>query len=73
MTSTPRVPGPPTPPGSRRHYAIRDAMASVEDMDELSTAEQLQRLDEAQQVLAAVLQNSSEIPQPGIPGMAPRS
>jgi len=48
-------------------------MASVEEIGELGVAEQLQRLDEAQQVLAAVLQKSSDIPQPGIPGVAPRT
>lgn len=47
-------------------------MATVQDVAEMPLVEQLQRLDEAQQVLAAVLQNSSDIPQPGIPGMAPR-
>lgn len=47
-------------------------MALVEDIEELSVTEQLQRLDETQQVLAAVLQNSSDIPQPGIPGVATR-
>lgn len=47
-------------------------MATVDDVEELPLAEQLQRLDEAQQVLAAVLQNSSDIPQSGIPGMASR-
>ena len=48
-------------------------MALVEDIEEMAVAEQLQRLDEAQQVLAAVLQKSSDIPQPGIPGVATRS
>ena len=70
MTTSHPLPSPPSPAGSRRHQAIHDAMASVEDVDALPTSERLQRLAEVQQVLAAVLQNSSEIPQPGIPGMA---
>ena len=46
-------------------------MVSVEDMSGLKVAEQLQRLGEVQQLLAAVLDNRSDIPQPGIPGVAP--
>lgn len=65
-------PGTAAPSGVRRQQAVQDAMAVVEDMDELGVAEQLQRLDEAQQVLAAVLQKSSDIPQSGIPGVAIR-
>ncbi len=65
------TPGTAAPSGVRRQRAVQDAMASVEDVGELSVAEQLQRLDEAQQVLAAVLQNSSDITQPGIPGVTP--
>lgn len=72
MTSTHPVPGPVASAESRRQRAVHDAMATVDDAGELPLAEQLQRLDEAQQVLAAVLQNSSDIPQPGIPGMASR-
>ncbi len=66
-------PGTAAPSGIRRQQAVHEAMASVEDIGELSVAEQLQRLDEAQQVLAAVLQKSSDIPQPGIPGMVSRT
>ncbi|MGO1385590.1 MAG: hypothetical protein ACTHWA_00820 [Arachnia sp.] len=65
-------PGNAAPSGVRRQQAVQDAMALVEDIEELSVTEQLQRLDETQQVLAAVLQNSSDIPQPGIPGVATR-
>lgn len=60
------------PMGVRRQQAVQDAMASVEDITELSVVDQLQRLDQAQQVLAAALQNSSDIPQPAIPGVVPR-
>lgn len=60
------------PTGVRRQQAVRDAMTTVEDLTELSVPDQLQRLDEAQQVLGAVLQKSSDIPQSGIPGVAPR-
>ena len=56
----------------RRQQAVQDAMASVDDISELSVAEQFQRLDEAQQVLSAMLQKSSDFPQPGIPGVAHR-
>lgn len=66
------TPGSAAPAGVRRQQAVREAMASVEGIAELSVADQLQRLDETQQVLAAVLQKSSDIPQPGIPGVAPR-
>ncbi len=66
-------PGTAAPSGVRRQQAVQDAMSSVESISELAVAEQLQRLDEAQQVLAAVLQKSSDIPQPGIPGVAPRT
>ena len=72
MSSNPS-PGSAAPSGGRRQQAVQDAMASVEEIGELGVAEQLQRLDEAQQVLAAVLQKSSDIPQPGIPGVAPRT
>lgn len=65
-------PGTAAPSGVRRQQAVLDAMSTVADIDELSVPDQLQRLDEAQQVLAAVLQNSSDIPQPGIPGVTPR-
>ncbi len=65
-------PGSAAPVGLRRQQAVHDAMASVEDIGDMSVSEQLQRLDETQQVLAAVLQKSSDIPQPGIPGVAPR-
>ncbi len=67
------IPGTAAPHGVRRQQAVQDAMTSVEAIEGLSVAEQLQRLDEAQQVLAAVLQKSSDIPQPGIPGVAPRT
>lgn len=60
------------PAGVRRQQAVQEAMTSVEDLAELSVPDQVQRLDEAQQVLAAVLQKSSDIPQPGIPGVAHR-
>ncbi|WP_233557946.1 hypothetical protein [Tessaracoccus antarcticus] len=60
------------PAGVRRQQAVHDAMASVDGITELPVAEQFQRLDEAQQVLSAVLQKSSDIPQPGIPGVANR-
>ncbi len=60
------------PAGVRRQQAVHDAMAAVEDIAEMPVVAQLQRLDEAQQVLAAVLQRSSDIPQPGIPGVATR-
>lgn len=60
------------PPALRRQRAVQDAMAGLEEVGELPVTQQLQRLDEAQQVLAAVLQKSSDIPQPGIPGVAPR-
>ncbi len=66
-------PGTTAPPGVRRLEAVQDAMGSVEEIGELGVAEQLQRLDEAQQVLAAVLQKSSDIPQPRIPGVASRT
>lgn len=66
-------PGTTAPSGVRRQQAVQDAMASVEEIGELGVTEQLQRLDEAQQVLAAVLQKSSDIPQSGIPGVAPRT
>lgn len=66
------TPGIAAPAAVRRQQAVQDAMSSVEDIAERSVPEQLQRLDEAQQVLAAVLQNSSDIPQAGIPGVAPR-
>lgn len=66
------TPGSAAPPGVRRQQAVQDAMASVENIGDLSVREQLQRLDETQQVLAAVLQKSSDIPQPGIPGVASR-
>ena len=66
------TPGSAAPAGIRRQQAVREAMVSVESIAELSVADQLQRLDETQQVLAAVLQKSSDIPQPGIPGVAPR-
>ncbi len=72
MSSNPS-PGSAAPSGVRRQQAVQDAMASVEEIGDLGVAEQLQRLDEAQQVLAAVLQKSSDIPQPGIPGVAPRT
>lgn len=66
------TPSSAAPAGIRRQQAVHEAMASVEDMTESPVAQQLQRLDEAQQVLAAVLQKSSDIPQPGIPGLAQR-
>lgn len=72
MPSNPS-PGSAAPSEVRRQQAVQDAMASVEEIGELDVAEQLQRLDEAQQVLAAVLLKSSDIPQPGIPGVAPRT
>lgn len=65
-------PGSAAPSGVRRQQAVQDAMASVDDMAELGVTEQLQRLGEAQQVLAAALDNRSDIPQPGIPGVASR-
>lgn len=57
------------PMALRRQQAVQNTMASVEDITELPVPDQLQRLDEAQQVLAAVLQNTTDIPQPGIPGV----
>lgn len=71
----PGNPSPQTaaPSGVRRQQAVQEAMASVENIGELGVAEQLQRLHDAQQVLAAVLQKSSDIPQPGIPGVASRT
>ncbi len=77
MSSAP-PPGNPSPASAapsdvRRQHAVQDAMASVADMSELSVTEQLQRLDEAQQVLAAVLHRSSDLPQPGIPGVPPQA
>lgn len=72
MTATRPLPGPAAPAGSRRQRAVHDVMATVDDVSDLPLVEQLQCLDEAQQVLAAVLQNSSDNPQPGIPGMASR-
>ncbi len=69
--STPS-PGSAASSGARRQRAIYEAMASVDDIVDLPVAEQLQRLDEVQQVLSAVLQNASDIPQPEIPGMAHR-
>lgn len=44
-------------------------MAAMDDVGDLPLVEQLQRLDEVQQVLSAVLQNAPEIPQAGIPGL----
>lgn len=67
------TPSSAAPAGIRRQQVVHEVMASVEGIAELSVADQLQRFDEAQQVLAAVLQKSSDIPQPGIPGVAPRS
>ncbi|MGV8845444.1 hypothetical protein [Tessaracoccus sp.] len=69
------IPTPITaaPTGVRRQQAVHEAMVSVEHITELSVPQQLQRLDEAQQVLAAVLQRSSDIPQAGIPGVVTRS
>lgn len=66
------TPGSAAPPEVRRQQVVQEAMASVEGIADLAVADQLQRLAEAQQVLAAVLQNSSDIPQPGIPGVAAR-
>ncbi|MDO5736859.1 MAG: hypothetical protein Q4P15_10340 [Propionibacteriaceae bacterium] len=67
------TPSTAAPTEVRRQRAVQEALASVESITDLSVTEQLQKLDEAQQVLAAVLQNSSHIPQPGIPGVAPRT
>ncbi len=69
------IPTPTTaaPSGVRRQQAVQEAMVSVEHITELPVPQQLQRLDEAQQVLAAVLQRSSDIPQAGIPGVGTRS
>lgn len=67
------TPASAAPSGVRRQQAVRDAMAVVEDIEQFPVPNQLQRLDEAQQVLAAVLQNSTDIPQPGIPGVAART
>ena len=66
------TPSTAAPAGIRRQQAVQEAMASVDDIADLGVVEQLQRLDEAQQVLAAVLQKSSDIPQASIPGVVSR-
>ncbi|MEO7588632.1 MAG: hypothetical protein ABIS84_11465 [Arachnia sp.] len=72
-TPSPISPMQAAPAAIRRQQAVQDAMASVDDIAELTVGDQLQRLDEAAQVLSAVLQKSSDIPQSGIPGVANRS
>lgn len=67
------TPGTAAPTEVRRKQAVSDAMAMVENLAELPVREHLQRLDEAQQVLSAVLRNSSDLSQPGIPGLTPRT
>lgn len=66
MTSaTPRDAAPAV---ERRKELVAEAMGALEDVGELPTREQLTRLDEAQTVLAAVL-NNQDISQLGIPGV----
>lgn len=62
----------PTPlqaaPGhERRRLLVADVMASLDEVPELPVREQLARLDEAQSVLAAVLNNQGAA-QVTIPG-----
>lgn len=59
------------PAVERRKELVAEAMARTEDLDGMSTAEQLARLDEVATLLAGVLHNS--VNQLGIPGVQPAS
>lgn len=65
---TPRDAAPGT---ERRQQLVSDAMDALDGVESLPVAEQLVRLQEAQGVLAAVLQNS-DVSQIGIPGVGQR-
>ena len=62
---TPRDVAPAT---ERRKELVAEALAGLEGIDDLETADQFARLDEAQSVLAGVLANVTGS-QPGIPGL----
>lgn len=55
----------------RRQSLVDDAMAALEGVEQLPLAEQLTRLEEAQAVLARVLDNPDEAQRP-IPGVGAR-
>ncbi|TRY16645.1 hypothetical protein FOJ82_15805 [Tessaracoccus rhinocerotis] len=66
MTSpTPRDAAPAV---ERRKELVAEAMSGLDGVGEADTAEQLARLDEAQTILAAVL-NNQDVNQLGIPGV----
>lgn len=60
------------PAVQRRQLLVADAMAGLDDLDELSVPDQFARLQEAATVLSGVLQNSGDLSQLGIPGVAAR-
>ena len=63
--ATPRDAAPAT---ERRKDLVAEAMAGLEGIDDLDTADQFARLDAAQSVLAGVLANAA-VGQLGIPGL----
>ncbi|GAB3813773.1 hypothetical protein GCM10028820_08760 [Tessaracoccus terricola] len=66
MTSP--TPRDATPALEQRKQLVADAMDSLDGVAELTTPEQLARLDEVQGILAAVL-NNQDVNQLGIPGV----
>lgn len=71
--STPSVPTPRdgAPASERRKALVTDVMESLAGVDSLPTDERLAQLDEAQRVLASVLQDSGAN-QLGLPGVNAR-
>lgn len=66
----------PTPRGAapgteRRKTLVAEAMAQVTDIEHLPTGERTARLDEAQRLLSAALQDAP-MAQAGIPGITPK-
>lgn len=57
------------PEHTRRKELVADALAHVEDIEDLPVKQQFARLDESQAVLAAVL-NRAPVSQLGLPGIS---
>lgn len=66
MSATPRDAAPSV---VRRQEIVQQVLDSLDGVAEVPVGEQVDRLSEAQSVLAAVLNNDSDISQMGIPGI----
>lgn len=66
MNATPRDAAPSV---VRRQEIVTQVLESLEGLVEVPVGEQVDRLSEAQSVLAAVLNNESDISHMGIPGI----